>query len=96
MVTDLKQALVTALPFVWFGAAAILIIIYPIYDGIMGHFHLNRVGREFCAQREVEFLGIKHAKAHFSVMHKEGGRKKYAKFRLHTSLGRLKSIEWLR
>jgi len=85
--------------FVTFTALAILVavaVVYPIFDYFVVRFHLDRIGKQYASEHQAEFVGIKHAKGHFSVVYIDGGATKYAKFRLHTSLaGRVRRIEWL-
>lgn len=79
------------------GLAFVVIIVYPIYDYFMIRYHLNRVGSEYCREMGLTFIGIGHAKSHFSVIYKTGdnGKRNYAKFILRTSFGRLRGVEWL-
>ena len=78
--------------------AFVVIVVYPTYDYFMVRHHLRRVGLEYCRENGCTFIGIGHAKAHFSVIYKtaDSGRRQYAKFILRTSLGRFRGVEWLR
>lgn len=89
--TDLQRPdLVLALAFV-------VIVVYPLYDYLMIGHHLRRVGSDYCRENGYTFIGIGHAKSHFSVIYRTGdsGKRRYARFILRTSFGRFRGVEWL-
>jgi hypothetical protein len=57
--------------------AFVVIVVYPTYDYFMVRHHLRRVGSEYCRENGYTFIGIGHAKSHFSVIYKatDGGRR---------------------
>ena len=74
-----------------------LFLIYQVYDYFSFKALLEKTGRNFCEENEYEFCGIKHAKAHFSVIYKtdENNRRKYKKFRMNALFGRINYLAWL-
>jgi len=78
--------------------AFVVIVVYPVYDYFMVRYHLKQVGSEYCRENGHTFVGISHAKSHFSVIYKtgNGGKRNYAKFILRTSFGRFRGVQWLK
>ena len=95
MTADTQQLLQAALPALWFFVLAAALVAYPVFNYFMIRRALARVGRAYCAEHGVHYLGIKHAKSHFSVIYSSSGKRNYAKFILHTSLGRVRKVEWV-
>jgi hypothetical protein len=81
----------------YLAALFVLLVLYPIYDWLMVRKHLRAIGEKFCSEGGFEFVEIGHSKSHFSVIYRipGSGKRHYAKFILHTSLGRLRRVDWL-
>jgi len=82
----------------WPAIIFVLFVVYQIYDHYSFKRKLEQVGKEYCDSNEFEFVGIKHAKGHFSVIYKTGenGKRKYKKFRMNAFLGKVTYFEWLK
>ncbi len=77
-----------------------LFVIYIFYDRITRFYlssALDKIGKQYCEEREYIFVKIKACKSHYSIVYKtpESGKRRYTKIRLHTFFNRLKRIEWL-
>ena len=81
----------------WVSILLIVFFVYPAYEAIIIGFHLRRIGRKFCAAHGYTYVGVAHAKSHFSIVYKphDCNMPKYAKLILHTSFGRLRKVQWL-
>ena len=81
----------------WVALLFFLFVSYQVFDYFSFKNLLNGVGRDYCAENSVEFVGIKHAKSHFSVIYKKegSGKRMYKKFRMDAFLGKIKHLEWL-
>jgi len=82
----------------WLPLVFLLFVAYQVFDYFNFKGHLEKVGQRFCDTNGVEYIGIKHAKAHFSVIFKtpENGKRKYRKFRMNTSfLWKMNYFEWI-
>lgn len=76
-----------------------LVLIYTIIIVIVHGWHLRSFGREFCLENGHEFIEVKSAKAHYSIVYKtlESGRRKYKRFRMRTTLlGKRRFVEWVK
>ncbi len=82
----------------WVAILFSLFVVYQIYDHYMFKSLLEKVGKNYCNENEFDYVGIKHAKGHFSVIYKtvESGRRKYKKFRMNTFFGKIRYLEWLK
>lgn len=57
---------------------------------------LDKIGRKFCLEHGYKYLGIKHAKSHFSVVYETGGKRRYAKFIARTGFfGNIRRVDWI-
>ena len=82
----------------WFVFLFVLFVVYQIYDHYSFKSLLEKVGIDYCVENDHEYIGIKHAKGHFSVIYKttDNERRKYKKFRMNAFLGKIKYLEWLK
>jgi hypothetical protein len=82
----------------WIAILFALFVVYQIYDHYTFKNLLEKVGKSYCSEHEFDYVGIKHAKGHFSVIFKtaESGRRKYQKFRMNAFLGKVRYLEWLK
>lgn len=83
----------------WPLVMLLFLVIYQVFNYVSFKKQLDRVGREYCVENDFEYIGIKHAKTHFSVIYKaaDSGKRKYKKFRMNTSLiGKISFLEWLK
>ncbi len=74
-----------------------LFVVYDVYKKYIIRRQIVKVGREFCEENGLEYIGIKSAKSHYVVMFKKRGSdvKASKSFKVKTFFGKVKDIEWL-
>lgn len=81
----------------WGCGLVILFVIYQVFDHYSFLHLLNKTGKTYCEKNNFQFVEIKHASAHFSVVYKSAGsgRRQYKKFKFNAFLGKVTLLEWL-